>query len=77
MMPEAIAQRIAELELGPRMATIYRRALGPRATRSVCIKAFCLSCQGWEDGAVDAVRNCASESCPLWRVRPYQRREEA
>lgn len=49
----------------------YRRALAGRS-RTAAIKAMCLECQGWEDGAIQAVRECPSAGCPLHAVRPYQ-----
>lgn len=48
----------------------YRRALG--GSRPSAVKAMCLECQGYEDGARKAIRECPSVGCPLHAVRPYQ-----
>lgn len=51
---------------------IYRRALA--GNRPAAVKAMCLSCQGWEDGARQAIRDCPSVGCPLHAVRPFQKK---
>lgn len=48
----------------------YRRALA--GSRPAAVKALCLECQGWEDGARKAIRDCPSVGCPLHAVRPFQ-----
>lgn len=50
----------------------YRRALA--GSRPSAVKAACLECQGWEDGARQAIRDCPSVGCPLHAVRPFQRK---
>ena len=50
----------------------YRRALA--GSRPAAVKAACLECQGWEDGARQAVRDCPSVGCPLHAVRPFQKK---
>lgn len=54
---------------------IYRRALSG-SSRKASIQAMCLECQGYEDGARKAIRDCPSVGCPLWSVRPYQAKDE-
>lgn len=51
---------------------IYRRALA--GSRPAAVKALCGECQGWEDGARQAIRDCPSVGCPLHAVRPFQRK---
>lgn len=53
----------------------YRRALG--GSRPSAVKAMCLECQGWEDGARQAIRDCPSLGCPLHAVRPFQKKTGA
>lgn len=48
----------------------YRKALA--GNRPAAVKAMCLACQGWEDGARKAIRDCPSVGCPLHAVRPFQ-----
>ncbi len=50
----------------------YRRALA--GSRPAAVKAMCLACQGWEDGARQAIRDCPSVGCPLHAVRPFQKK---
>lgn len=50
----------------------YRRALA--GSRPAAVKAACLECQGWEDGARQAIRDCPSVGCPLHAVRPFQKK---
>lgn len=67
--PAAYARTIPSSRRGT-----YLRAT--RGSRPAAVKAMCLQCQGWEDGAVQAVRDCPCRACPLWRVRPYQTPEQ-
>ena len=50
-------------------------ALAPSRKRA--IEAMCASCMGCthdylEDGFKKEIRNCSSQSCPLYLFRPYQ-----
>lgn len=36
------------------------------------IKAHCLECMGWDQGAKQAVRNCTDKLCFLHDYRPYR-----
>lgn len=68
---EAIVERrIPKLHQG-----LYRRAHAGHS-RQASIKAMCLECQGWDDGAMQAVRECEAIRCPLHSVRPYQTAED-
>lgn len=53
----------------------YRRALA--GSRPAAVKAMCGECQGWEDGARQAIRDCPSVGCPLHTVRPFQKKSGA
>ncbi len=44
-----------------------RLARGEGSPRQA-IKAQCLECMGYDRAAV---RDCATQACPLWRFRPY------
>lgn len=48
----------------------YRKAKA--GNRPACVKCMCGECQGWEDGARKAIRDCPSVGCPLHAVRPFQ-----
>ena len=50
----------------------YRLAAEGRSLRAA-VKAFCHGCVGWQRREVTP---CTSLGCPLWAVRPFQRREE-
>lgn len=52
----------------------YRKVLDGTATRAVCMRVKCAECMGFEDVA-NRVENCASERCPLWAFRPFQKRQ--
>jgi hypothetical protein len=58
-------------EVPDQFKAIYEKAVDG-GSRSARIKAFCCMCQGFEPGARQAVRECASTDCPLHAVRPYQ-----
>jgi hypothetical protein len=56
--------------------TMYERALRGSLAPRAAIKVKCLECCGWErtvDG-VDMIGDCSVRRCPLWAVRPFQRR---
>lgn len=57
-------------EVPPKFQGVYKRALA--GSRPAAVKCMCLMCQGYEDGAVQAVRECAALGCPLHAVRPFQ-----
>lgn len=63
--PEAYA-----LTLPLRFRTLYLRAT--QGSKPAARKCMCLECQGWQEGAVKAIRMCPSRACPNWAVRPYQ-----
>ena len=41
-------------------------------SRVLAIKAFCFDCMGQEPGWRNSVRECPSEKCPLFGLRPYK-----
>jgi hypothetical protein len=47
-----------------------RRALAGEGSPRQIIKAKCLDCCNWERVEV---ANCTVVTCPLWRLRPYQK----
>lgn len=63
--PEAYA-----LTLPLRFRALYLRAT--QGSKPAARKCMCLECQGWQEGAVKAVRMCPTRACPNWAVRPYQ-----
>lgn len=50
----------------------YRKALN--GNRPAATKAMCGMCQGWEDNARKAIRECADLGCPNHAVRPFQKK---
>ncbi len=56
---------------------LYLRALQGKVSRSQAIKAKCYECCGWDrkvDG-MDLIGSCPVRRCPLWAVRPFQKRK--
>ena len=43
-------------------------------SKAEAIKAFCLQCVGFQS---KRVTNCTALKCPLYQVRPYQKRIES
>lgn len=43
-------------------------------SKADAIKAFCLQCVGFK---YKRVTNCTAPKCPLFNVRPYQKKKEA
>ena len=68
---DLVDQAISEQEVPKKYRMMYRKALQGKSRRAA-MNVFCLYCQGWENGARLAVRDCAAFSCPLWAYRPYQ-----
>jgi hypothetical protein len=56
-----------------KVAGIMRAAYSGRPLSKI-VKAMCLHCYCYED--VADVGTCTDETCPLWRVRPYQGKKE-
>lgn len=76
MTEEEIQKSIRNAGVPKIHEALYRRAL-TGDSRASSIKAMCLECQGWTDGAMRAVRDCPTVRCPLHAVRPYRTGEEA
>jgi hypothetical protein len=51
---------------------IYDKAVRGRSLRAA-VNATCLECVCW---ATKAVRDCSDKACPLYAVRPYQKRPQ-
>jgi hypothetical protein len=72
-----LAGRIALKRAGRLLTTpesvkgLMKRVFDGKAPRSGCIKAFCLECVGFERAAVTESQSFA---CPLWKVRPFQKK---
>lgn len=66
------AGRLANMPVSHRK--LFQRAWAGKASPRATIKAFCLDCVGFERAAVTG---CTAFACPLWPLRPYQRKEEA
>jgi len=52
---------------------IYDKAMLGKSLRA-CINARCTDCCGWQKAEV---HKCTAKSCPLWAVRPYQRKPKS
>ncbi len=50
---------------------IYDKAILGKSLRAA-INARCIDCCAWQKAEV---HKCPAMSCPLWAVRPYQRRQ--
>ena len=59
------------LEHYPKRTALYWRVYIGKSSPRECIKAFCLECNGWDEGYI---RGCTATACPLWQLRPYQRK---
>jgi hypothetical protein len=69
------AERLGEVdECAPSKTGIFRRVYAGQASPRECIKAFCLDCTGFNELAI---RECLFVACPLFRLRPYQRKGSA
>ncbi len=51
----------------------YDKAMNGKSLRA-CINARCIDCCGWNKAEV---HKCPAMSCPLWHVRPYQRKKRS
>lgn len=67
-----IDREIAEQQIPQSWQASYRKALS--GNRPAAVKVMCGQCQGWEDGARQAIRDCPSVGCPLHAVRPFQKK---
>lgn len=63
---------IARQQIPQSWQASYRKALS--GNRPAAVKVMCGQCQGWEDGARQAIRDCPSVGCPLHAVRPFQKK---
>lgn len=50
---------------------LLKRVFDGKSPRSGCIKAMCLECIGFDRAAIT---ECTSYACPLWNVRPFQKK---
>jgi len=46
---------------------LYEQAASGEASGREAIKVFCIECMGYDR---EAVKECTSETCPLWMYRP-------
>jgi hypothetical protein len=53
---------------------IITKAYDKTANKTKAIQAKCLECCGFYK---NEVTNCTCEICPLWRYRPYQKKEKS
>jgi hypothetical protein len=54
---------------------LYKKAATGNLGAKSAIKAFCQHCVGYRD-VVTEVGNCTANGCPLWQMRPYQKKAE-
>ena len=50
---------------------LLKRVFDGKSPRSQCIKAMCLDCLGFDR---QAISECTGYACPLWNVRPFQKK---
>jgi len=55
----------------PAALGLFRRVYEHKTSPRDCVKAFCLECS-WMD--VFAIRECRASACPLWHIRPFQKK---
>ena len=66
------ARRLRQVtEHHPKRLGLFLRVYRGQASPRECIKAFCLECNGWEE---KAIQECCAPACPLYQLRPYQKR---
>lgn len=66
------ARRAARLSTTPESAKrLFERCWVGKTSPRSSIKAFCLECVGFERLAVT---ECAAYACPLWNLRPFQKK---
>lgn len=71
--PEIDHKRYRRVEAAPSSAqVILARCWSPKPSKSRVLKAQCLECVGFDRGAIS---KCTAYACPLWKARPYQRRD--
>lgn len=60
------------------MTPIERSNQDPKSLRKA-VNAKCYHCVGehYDPNPVGRIRECEVESCPLWKVRPYQNGSES
>jgi len=46
-------------------------AYGNKPSKAIAVKAKCLDCCNW---IAKEITLCTAETCPLWPVRPYQKK---
>ena len=67
---QKITKRIAEIPQIYRKD--YEKAVIGRS-KPAAIKAFCLECVCWQK---NEITNCTSVTCPLYTVRPFNKKSE-
>lgn len=72
---EAMAAKRAAGEEIERVGPLEKHRRNP-TSRKLAIVAMCVRCMGGDDTSPQraAIRDCTAPSCPLYPVRPYQRR---
>ena len=58
---------------GPSSLGVFRKAYAGESLRAA-IDAHCLECLGLDR---KAIRECTCPACPIWEVRPYQKKRGA
>lgn len=72
----AAAAKRAAGEASAPLTVVARAALKP-TNRKLAIAAMCSRCLGGDETTtpIAAIRDCTAPTCPLYAVRPYQRRD--
>lgn|GEM_PF-1165737 len=69
---KAVEKQAEAMQAVPvRLRGLVARAFEGKSLRS-CVSAKCLECLGYEDR--EGITDCRGYTCPLWRVRPYQKK---
>ena len=56
----------------PKYAGLFQAVYVGASSPRQCIKVFCLDCMGLQK---DEIPLCSATACPLWKLRPYQRKD--
>ena len=66
-----VAERLADITRhSPTRAGLFHKVYYQRPSKALAVKAKCLDCTCWQPLEI---QKCQIVTCPLWRVRPYQK----
>lgn len=69
--PKRAAFMRAIREDAPSKENLFNRIYSKKASKTACIKGMCLQCCYFDHSAIT---ECTDKRCPLWHVRPFQKK---